>query len=1493
MISKIDRFKIYKQVYDQYKDVYKLPNGKPDIRKIKKEAVDKLLVEVIINKAGATEAYPELMEEATQSLFRNFWNKILDLIRGVYRKSNISIFEEVGARVIEGEVGGTISDISEGGIFYQLSDAQKKVQEKIQETRNSINKVVSDEKSDEVLADSDESTNWYEISLPDGTKQKITKRVTDLVKEWYKKRFKDKKFTPEEKAFNEMKRKYGVEGHADFEEIHNRYYNKDGTKKTTPDPRPVKFNLPSEEMYNMLENYYVSLLQTLDKDALVFSEVIVYNPKDKRAGTIDFLAVDPSGKGHILDWKFMQINGEDVAWFKQGAFDIQLGTYKNILKDFYGIKEFGMNRAIPIAMDFGYKEKGNKSSGLELKGIAIGSIDKTKIQDLRLVPVSEQTESTGYEDLDNIIKKLNSMLKQIGKEEVTDDDERLFKIERLNTIRKAVRLLQGQNNIASLIDVVGIMREEGDQLLNDYNTIYKNRPASSNDSNNKELSDFAEKMRVHLRIIDVFENIGRDIGHLVYTKDMLENAKTEEEREDVARRKDIHDQLMAQSNAIYRSKEQLTKAAQDFADKHVGQRNLVFGLLSPEAVIKGLSSNFRGISELPSKALQLLYKVVRGAQGEASKASLERVQKLMDIRKKLAEQGGDLRTIVQQIYQKDDKGGIVNKLIHRYSRKFHEEVDAKAKEGGDKQWLLDNIDVEEYKKEANKRLEDQIKKIERQIYTSDKNENEAIRVKNIKEAQEMWDIDNKNFNGWNNYIIKRHPLPKWYSEEYKNILKNPILLELYNFIGSINEEAKEAGYITNKVMKTFLPFVRKGAAEELAWDHSISPLKNFSESLKMQTDDVGFGSFNELTGELENSVPKYYTYDFTRKDGVNDYSDVSEDLFKNMILYIQQMEKYKYLSAVEGQLQLVKTVEQFKGHLATDRSANVVKQGGKIIEIPGNEENTKMYDDFLRVLLYGQKYVLSDTDTPLNVGKVLNFVKNGVNTITGREVFKIDEEPSATSLVKTMDAANRAFQLKALGFEFISGAVNMFGGNIQVATQAGDYFKARDFLKNQAKLAVQRFDNEEDREIFVQLVNTFMPLKDDPSTDIYKYEAGMTALTRKNLGDMLMVFMRKPEQLIEKSIFVTLLENMMVDNGRIVNINDFVKNKYKNRYKSSSEYKQSKEAIKAEVEELKKTKSIAVTKKLVNGKLEIPGLDLSNQRELQRLTELTRRISRNATGGMSDGDINRMSMSVWTNSMMLFKSWIPKLADTRFSEFRKVSDDFSVTVDEDGVKGEKYDIGRIRLLAYVLGTSIRDKSANITNLIQMNDKGIALIDKMYEDFAEKYEKRTGETLNMTKEDFADMIRTNLRNEIKELAILGALLGVMISLGFMAPDDEEDKATKNFFRYSQRVVDKFVGELSFFYNPVNFESLLSGSMFPAIGLITDYTRFTSHFVREVTGFDITDPTLSAEEVRKKAMPIKYAAKALPVAKSALTYGAILNNEFAKEFDITIQKESSMK
>jgi len=1497
MIAKIDRFKIYKQTLEAYKNnkAYQLPNGKPDIRKIKKEAVDKLIAELIINESEGSTEFPELREEINRSLIRRLWDGALDRIRGMYKSSNVNIFETTARQIGEGQVGGTVNDIVADGVFFQLSDVQKEIQTKLLTTKNAIDKVLGDpDKADPLLLDSEEANNFYEMTNADGTKLTIAKRVTDRVKAWYKERFGNKTFTPQEQAFNELKRKFGVEGHADLEEIHGRYYNKDGTKRDKPGARPKKFNLPSEEMYSKLETYYKDLIKTFPKDTLIMSEVIIYDQKEKEAGTLDFLAIEPSGKAHILDWKFMHIKGDDVAWFKQGAFNIQLGRYKQMLKDNYGIKEFGMTRAIPISMEFKPKNKFDISLGFRLSGIAIGSAKASDIEELHLVPISEETESTGEKDLDKLIVQLNALLRQIEKEEVTEN-EREFKIERLNTLRQTIRVVQATGNIVPLIDTIEVMRREGDRLVNDYEITYKNRPASSKDSVDKDLSDFSDDMNNFIALSELFANVGREVGHLIYSEKMKAEAKTKKQKEELADREDAFKKLNEEGDAIYRTRNEIKEISLAFADKHIGQRNLVTGLTRAEAVVKGLSSLFRGVSELPLASLNLLYKVTRLAQGKASQDALVEVKELMAIRESIMNKGVDVRNFIQKIYQKDDKGGLVNKLIYKYKEDFRKTVDEKFALGGDRKWLLANIDIEGYKKEALPVITNRVNQIKKQSFPGTEAQVKAKKKQLIEEVLLKYDITRADFTGGDNYIIKRHPLPIWYSDAYKVVESDSDLLKLYNFITTFNEKAKDVGYINNNIMKTFLPFVRKTMAEKIAFNNILSVMDRFGNSLQINVDDAGYGKINEITGALENSIPKYYTHDFSRtENGVNDYSDVSEDLFKNLILYIQQVNKYKYMTEVEGQLKLVKTVEEFKGyHLQTNKSGDVVMDKNNNPEkVKGNEENTRMYDDFLRVLLYDQKYVLSDADTPLKLGKVLNFIKGGVNKVAGREIWKENEEANPTSLIKTMDAANRGFQIKTLGLEIIPGLVNLFGGQAQMSAQAGNYFKYREFLKNERVILSQEFKNDEDKEIFIQMMDLFMPMKDDPAYEEYK-KAGISKLTNANLGDMLMVTMRYPEQIMEKATFLTLLENSMVVDGKIVNIREYVKRKYKGRSSSSSAYKNAKDKIEQEVENLKSTKSIAVTRKLVDGKLEIPGLDTSDRVETQRLTNLTRRISRNAMGGVSDGDVNRMSMSIWTKSMMVFKGWIPKLADTRFSELRKISDDFSVEIGEDGLAiGEKYDMGRLRLLGYVMMTSFRDKASNIINILEMNDAGVEAIDKLYLEFAESYKKRTGEEFTMTKDDFTDMVRNNLRNQLKELAILGSLIGATLAVGFMEPPEDADKATKNFYRYTQKVIDKFVSEISFFYNPLEFEKILSGSMFPAIGLITDMTKFLHHFWLQTTGLDF-DADTSFDDVRKKAQPIKYGARMLPLFKSAMTYLAMISSDFAKEFDITIQKESSIR
>lgn len=1492
IISKINRFKIYKTTLEQYKDnpQYQLPNGKPDIRKIKKEAADKLIAELIINDGNTTEQFPEFAEEENRSIIRRIWNSIKDWFSGQYKKSNIDIFQEVSENIMNEEIGSVL-DLDSSEIYYQLSEAQETFVSKLEETGRVLRKQESNEPIDPLAIEEEGANSYYEL-LVDGSWERITKRVTDNVKRWYKAKFGNTEFTKQEKIDNEFKRQYGVNGHHYFEEAHARFF-ENGKRRKNPLPKPEIKGALENEMYDKIEKYYTDLIaqfSTNGKNPLVYSEVQVYDEIKKEAGTIDLLIVEEDGTANIFDWKFMSVakGAEDVAWYKQGAYGVQLRRYKEILKDFYNIKKIGKNRAIPIIMDLVREDPKDKTSKLLLKGIALGSVDPTKIEDLKFLPVSEESESTGIAELDALIEKLNAIYEQVSKTKSTDDVDRAFKRERMNVLKKAIRTAQGTLNIAPLVDVIQIMRKEGQNLIDEYKASYEGRPANSEDFTDVNLSDYADNAREYLATALVFGRIDDSIADLIYVKEMDDAATTEEEKKDVEARKKLLISIRDEAAQIRKSEEEIKKISGEFADKFIGQKNLVTGLTTPEGLVKGLKGWFRSMSALPMASLQVLYKLINRASGFARQDALEETNELLAIRDKLKARGGDLRSLVKAIYQKNEKNEFTNKLISRFSKDFYKDLEENSLEGNrSKRWLADNVDLEAYSIEAKAILDESI----RRINLGEVNEE---RKYNLIEAEEKkWNINRPDFNGFNNYVLKRHPKTKWETKEYKDLQKDEDLFQLYTFISKINSKAKDVGYIDNRVASTFLPFIRKTMAESIAWDFSLSAITNFSANITSRVDDVGYGNINKVTGELENSIPKYYTTDFTLnpETGVNDYSDVSEDLFKNMILYINHMEKYKYLEEVEGQVKLLKTIETFKGHLETNKWGKVKLKDGKPNPLmnEGSESNIKIFDEFLRSSFYGQKYVADGVDVALGDG-VVTRVKKGINNIANKEVFPIEESTSTISLVKSMDALNRAFQLKTLGFEFISGAVNIFGGNIQLATQAGRYFKAREIAKNELMLIGNKFANNDQREMFIQLVDTFMPLKDDPNYEKMK-QAGMSKLTQQNFSDLLFVFFRQPEQHLEKTVFVTLLDNMMVEDGKIVNISEYVKNKYKGRYSSKENYRSSSKQIKAEIEELKKTRSISSTKELVNGKLVIPGLDLTNKEELQRLTNLTKSISQEATGNMTEADNMRMNMSIWTRSMMVFKGWIPKLVDTRFGEFRKISDDFSVEIDENGMStGDKYDIGRIRLFGSFLSLNVAKTVTDITDVLLVNDKGILQLDKMYNKYAENYFNSTGQKLTMTKEDFNDLIINNLRNQIKELAILMSLFGAMLSLGYMEPDDDADKATKNFYRFSQKVVDKFVGELMFFYNPADMQSLLGGSVLPAIGLFTDVKRFTNHFFMETTGLDFSNPDLSVEEVRKKAQPVKYMMKMLPVAKSAVTYFAIFSEQFAKDFDVTIQKQN---
>ena len=1523
MIRKIGGFKIYKDTLAEYRDLkeYQLPNGKPNIRKIKKEAVDKLIAEIIAG--GDIEAYTE----DARSFAMKMLDKILDFFRVSVKKTNIDIFKSTASTIIEGEFEGSVSDINSNEIFKQAAAAptfQKQFQDKVQTTLDTLEKIERVEVANPVNSDDSESNNYYEFTDVTGKVREVVNRVTDKVNAWYEKRFGGPyvaKNEQEEKD-NEVKKNLGIKYHDYFEDIGNRFFNSDGTRRLIPGERLYIKNKLDSQVYTRQEKYFTDLIAEFSKDGknpLVFSELQVYDPTTDTAGTIDLLVVEEDGTAHIFDWKFMSLrknldgglDSTDVSWFKKGAYKEQLKEYKRILETQYGIKKFGKNRFIPFILEL---TRSKRDEQLYLTGVEMGSVNPTKIEPLYLVPVSEDTESTGFKGIDDLINQLNVIYKNLeSKGQGLSDADRRFKVERMNLIETAMRRLRGGQNIGPLVDAIELVRQEANSIKSTYE-IYNSLPADTTELTEKQKSEFAIEAANYIAVSDIFGTSFDAIGDLIYKKgDENKEGLSEEQIESVLQRKLLLQGFQNTTTDIRRSKKEIEEILVDFVDKFTGEANLVTGLSAPEPLIKNFwRKTFSGMSSIGIKSLDVLSKMLNLATAKANQEALSEVDELVSIQERIKQGGGNVKDRIKALYQteetKDGKGSqLVNKLIHKYQKAFREEADkvkqdysealtAKEKSKARK-WIYQNIDIVEYKKEADVILSDYLKKQEKAQLKDEKTGNlyyPKYIQEQILEAKRKWDVEREDFNGFNNYVVKRHPLPKWESKEYIALKKDKPLFDLYNFITRINKKANEIGYISNIVGMIFLPFVRKGTAEQLAWDMTISPVKQFANALAVQADDVGYGKINELTNEVENGIPKYYTYDFTKgKDNKINNSELSMELFKNMITYIQHVNRYKYLSEIEGQVLALKQTQKFKENYVTGTNSLIQKDSaGNLQTVKGDMTNVEILDSFIKSGLYSQKYTEGGTDVGIpNVMKGMKKVINNMSqALVGKDLYDVSESPDQLSLQRSMDFLNRYIQYKSLGGEFISGAVNAFGTTIQISAQSGIYFDTREVFAKSKNIALNKFKNADEKEMYDQLLDTFMPLKDDPMYNKLR-EAGMTKLTRTNPSDLLFIFFRMPEQVAEKAIFSALLDNTMVVDGKIINIKDYVKKKYADRYSSAQNLKKSEKLIKKEIAELKKTKSISVTKKLENGKLVIPGLDLNNRIELQKLTSLTRSIARSATGGQTEFDTNLANQNVWMRSLMVFKNWIPKLTETRFSEFRKVSDGLNVEIGEDGLTtGEKYDIGRVRLFFGVLGSSVMNKSNDIYNIMAGNEKGIERLDEMFLKYQEKYRLKRGETLNMTKEDFYDLIRTNLRNEIKELAALLTLLALTMSMGLLAPDDDKDKATKNRFRFIQKTIDRFLSELLFFYNPGEMTQTLSGGI-PAIGIFKDISKFMGHFTEEITGLDLSNPDRSMEEVRKNAQPIKNAMKLFPISKSFVNYFAIFDEDFAKEFDVTIPKNNS--
>lgn len=85
MMNQIGNYQLFTQTVQDYKDLkeYQI-DGKPNIPKLKKEAIGKVLAETIINQNEGINEKPELDDRA-----RSWWQKIIDFLKGLFIKAKM------------------------------------------------------------------------------------------------------------------------------------------------------------------------------------------------------------------------------------------------------------------------------------------------------------------------------------------------------------------------------------------------------------------------------------------------------------------------------------------------------------------------------------------------------------------------------------------------------------------------------------------------------------------------------------------------------------------------------------------------------------------------------------------------------------------------------------------------------------------------------------------------------------------------------------------------------------------------------------------------------------------------------------------------------------------------------------------------------------------------------------------------------------------------------------------------------------------------------------------------------------------------------------------------------------------------------------------------------------------------------------------------------------------------------------------------------------
>ena len=1470
LLKEINKYNIKDRVFEQYSNhpLYQTKEGKPDVLKLKKEAIGQVLAETLIKRTEGTTESPELLKTTYK-----WWEKILNYLKNIIKKSG---FNQAAIDIITGKDLGSAQSLLDNADNIYLSNTRRDaIYNNIIETDSKI------ELKDHPTEVNDDGTprQYYYI---DG--KQINRRVSDLVYNWYDQKFRDKKLTQSEftKGSNALKAEKGTLGHKDMENIFDLFVDENGFLRETPlddsDYIPL-MGVQDVDAYNILKENLHERILSYGKNTRFLKEVKIYDPTRDIAGTVDFMAIEEDGTTNILDWKFMDLNIEkwdDVPWYKVNAWTQQMTQYKFILTKIYKIKneEFNHTRMIPIKTFYSY---GNAKEGKlpRLLSLKIGDVNIKNITDDYLLPVGLENELTSNDRVNILLKKLNKIYSKMSDTKVLPG-QRAEKNEQLNALYTAIRKLQIQENIAPLINQAKILNLQIERIFQkflevyvekeeDHDSVWSPKKTGKNkyvikDANKFQddvISDFAKTLGDAIQYIKTYTNLDTELKAII---DLSTEEGKELDKELTLTAKAARDHLLT-----------LEEIDTQFTDEIIAKSTGVKNLSTPEKVIKGISKLFGTTATLQMKALQVLYKKANKAFAFAAMDTRTEINRLNTLKQDYTIWANS-KGLSKKDFFKPIMKSNKNELIDQFQKEFYTTLRDKIEEK-DYAWIRNNIDKEAYAEHLAEKLKEEITRIKSKPRIDTPEKNEAMEKMEISEAKLTYNINEGTSVGWLLQEVKQFPAKKWESNEWKELNKkdsngayiNKAALDFYNYIRERNDFFASIGYISKTEARKFLPWVRKGLTEKLIFGGNMSVGEQFLRNITLDERETEFGQLDPLTGKPIDTVPIMLTT--PHQTGTK--TEYSTDLFKTMGLYNEFAIKFQYIKTIEEQASALLRLERNKGAIATSYFGKTKLENGVVVPVPDNSSNTQLLDDMIKAIIYQQKYLESEM-----FDQVLGRLGKGMKTLNeklGTSIFPEDLEGRQFSVNKSITQLNSTYQMIVLGWNPLSSLSNLFGGKTQGFINSGRYFTKEQYFKTETWFLVNKM-GKSDKKLNLAAIEYFMPF-----TDNYNREAvnklSISKLSQESFQDYLMYLMRNSDRAVQVTNFFAFLNHSIIQDGKIVNAREYVRSlpEFSKMYVGTQEERTAlKNKFEEKVTKLIEDKAVMKFAKLDDkGELTIPGIDRKSD-SVVALRRKVQQFTNDALGNATDENKRLINMTVYGNSAMVFKNWIPRLVDVRIGNLKY------------NAGSDAYEWGRSRMVFRFLYEDLHKSIGNLYNALVGNDKGIARVRKLYEDKKRDYELDTGKDLEMDEHMFIDLVRQNIENSAYDLMFYATLMSLTAGLKALAPDDDESEVVKNQWRVLIRATDKLTDELGYFYNPANIYNLVSRGVFPSTNLINTYGKVLSNFAKEMYGI-VTEN----DELVDDTKVIKYLMKSFPILNQSAAFLPMFAPNVAKDLGLQIK------